>query len=177
MSLFLRHDQSAVATEAVMVKIIQNCISSAASDETLPLLLKHVGGLGTSPAIPKAAEMVEAMKMLLDYKPACQVTADVPESTVKRQTESSKLVKLLLSHNPKSPVSEATIMAAIGNGYPHKLIERVLTLLLHRNHELKITKEMQEAAYEIDDMELLLQRPSKEQKISPQVLEKPPQRR
>ena len=83
MSLFLKHDQSAVATEVVIVKTIQNYNELAASGETLPLLLKHDGGLGTTPTMLKAAKKVEVIGMLLKHKPVCQMTADVLESAVK----------------------------------------------------------------------------------------------
>jgi len=169
-SLFLKHDQSAVATEVVIVKAIQN-YKVAASDETLLLLLKHDGGLGTTPAMLKAVEKVEIMKMLLKHKPVCQVTADVLESAAKHY-DNSKLVKLLLAHDPGFPVTGATIIAAMGRKYSHDSDEPVLKLLLDRNRDLKITDEMLEAAEKTNDMEVLLQRRSKEQTISSKVLEK-----
>lgn len=172
MSLFFRHDQSAVATEAVIVKNIQNYGIFAASGETLPLLLKHDGGLGTTPAMLKAAEKVEAMMMMLKHKPMCQVTADVLESAAKRYIDSSKLVKLLLAHDPEVPVTGATIIAAMGHKSFRGSDEPVLKLLLDRNRDLEITDEMLEAAEEPDDMEVLLQRRSKKQTISSKVLEK-----
>jgi len=70
-SLFLRHDQSAVATEVVIVEAIQNYHTFVAARETLSLLLKHDGGLGTTSAMLKAAKDVEVMKMLLKHKPVC----------------------------------------------------------------------------------------------------------
>ncbi len=43
MSLFLRHDQSAVATEVVILKSIQNYHGFVSGGETLPLLRKQDG--------------------------------------------------------------------------------------------------------------------------------------
>jgi len=101
------------------------------------------------------------------------VTADVLESAAAKQySDSSKLVQLLLTHDPKAPVTEATIMAAMGSKYPHDSNNSVLKLLLDQNRGFKITDEMLEAAGETDDMEVLLQRRSKEQTISSKVLEK-----
>jgi len=71
MSLFLKHDQSAVATEVVIVNTIQYYNEFAASGETLSLLLKHDGGLGTTPTMLKAAKNVEVMGMLPKHKPVC----------------------------------------------------------------------------------------------------------
>lgn len=106
--LFLKHDQSAVVTERVIVKTIENAWFLG-SPETLPLLLEHDGGLGTTPAMLKAARNIEVMKMLLKHKPMCQVTADVLESAA---VNAPKLVKLLLTHDPKVPITGATIIAA-----------------------------------------------------------------
>ena len=74
--LLLRHDASVVATEAVIVKTIQsNPYGWWHSDETIRLLLEHDGGLGTTPAMFEAAEMLDdprkttIKKILLDHKP------------------------------------------------------------------------------------------------------------
>ena len=171
-NLFLKHDQSAVATEAVIVKAIE-----MNRGEILPLLLKRDGGLGTTSAMLKAAATVEVMKILLNHKPVCQVTANVLASAAKRGKDGSELVKLLLAHDPEVPVIGATIVAALGHGYSHDSDVPVLKLLLDRNRDLKITDEMLEAAENSGDMELLLQRRSKEQTISSEVLEKVAQRR
>ena len=171
MILFLRHDQSAVATEVVIVKAIQN-YHNFKTNKTLQLLLNHDGGLGTTPAMLKAAEEVEVMKMLLKHKPLCQVTADVLESAAKKSRRSSNLVKLLLTHDPKVPVTEATIVAALEYKYSYDSDEPVLEMLLDRNRKLKITDEMLEAAEKPDDMEVLLQRRSEGETISSKVLEK-----
>ena len=107
MSLFFRHDPSAVSTEVVIVKTIQNYNrGSTASGETLQLLLKHDGGLGTTPAMLKAARYVDVMEMLLKHEPVCQVTADVLDSATNQDI---RLVKMLLIHDPKAPVTEATM--------------------------------------------------------------------
>ena len=172
MSLFLRHDQSAVPTEVVIVKAIQTYKRmSTASGETLQLLLKHDGGLGTTPAMLKAAKDVDAMEMLLKHEPVCQVTADVLGSAANRDI---RLVNRLLIHDPKPRVTEATILAAVSSSNPVDYGDSdgaVLKLLLDQNRELKITDEMLEAARGTDEMEVLLQRRSKEQTISSHVLE------
>ena len=56
--------------------------------------------------------------------------------------------------------------------HSHGSVEPVFELLLDRNRDLEITDEMLEAAEETDEMEVLLQRRSKEQTISSKVLEK-----
>ncbi len=94
--------------------------------------------------------------MLLKHKPVCQVTAGVLESAAKRYGDSYKLVKLLLTHDPKAPVTEATIMAAMGHKYTHNSDKSVLKLLLDPTLEFKITDEMREAAEETDTMEVPL---------------------
>ncbi len=107
MSLFFKYDQSAVPTEAVIVKAIQNYKRiSTAGGETLQLLLKHDGGLGTTPAMLRAAKDVGAMEMLLKHEPVCQVTAEVLDSAA---NQNMRLVKLLLKHDPRAPVSKATM--------------------------------------------------------------------
>ena len=166
MSLFLRHDQSAVATEVVIVETIQNDDIFA-----LPLLLNRDGGLGTTPAMLKAAKRTKLMKMLLEHKPSCQVTADALESAARQYSDSLNLVKLLLTHDPKAPVTKATIMAAMEHRYSGDS-NPVLKLLLDQNRGIEITDEMLEAAREPHDMEALLLRRSKVQTISSQVLEK-----
>jgi ankyrin repeat protein len=171
MSLFLRHDQSVIATEAVIVKTIQNNDTSRIGVETLLLLLKHDGGLGTTPAMLQAAEKVEVMEVLLKHKPVCQITADVLASAA-MQYGGSKLVKLLLTHDPKAPVSETTITAAMARRSHYDSDELVLKLLLDRNPELNITDKMLGAARAPDDMEMLLKRRNKEPTISSKVLEK-----
>ena len=84
MRLLFRHDASIVATEAVIVKIIQIAdFSWIDISETVRLLLEHDGGLGTTPAMFEAAEMLHApvkaeiTKLLLDHKPRYQVIADI----------------------------------------------------------------------------------------------------
>ncbi len=107
MSLFLRHDQSAVPTEVVFVEAIQNYTRiSTASGENLQLLLKHDRGLGTTPAMLKAAKDVDVMEMLLKHEPVCQVTADVLDSTA---NQGIRHLEMLLRHDPKAPVTETTM--------------------------------------------------------------------
>jgi ankyrin repeat protein len=172
MSRFLRHDQSVIATEAVIIETIRNCDRWSIWVGTLLLLLRHDGGLGITPAVLKVAENVEVMKVLVNHEPVCQVTADVLESAAKQYRDSSKLVKLLLTHDPRTLVTETTIIAALGDKNHYDLGEPVLKILMGRNHEFDITNKILEAAKKPDDMELLLQRRSKEQKISSNVLEK-----
>lgn len=87
MSLFLRHDPSAVATEAVIVNAIQNYFFD---QEILRLLLEHDGGLGTTPAMVKAADMLtysrmpEVAKILLQHRPLNQATAESLKSMSER---------------------------------------------------------------------------------------------
>lgn len=169
MSLFLRHDQSAVATESVIVKAIQNYNEFKGTVEILPLLLRRDGGLGTTAAMLKEAENVEVIKMLLKHKPVCQVTTDVLKSAASRYN--SKLFKLLLTHDPKVPVTEATIISVMQSLPSYNSDGPVLKLLLDRNRGLKITDEMLENAQKPGDMKVLLQRRSKEQTISSKVLE------
>ena len=87
MRLLFRHDASIVATEAVIVKIIQNCNGfSDSSNEALRLVLEHDGGLGTTPAMVQVVESLRAThpssgmaritKMLLENQPLNQATAD-----------------------------------------------------------------------------------------------------
>ncbi len=140
MSLFFSHDPSVVATEAVIVKAIQSFESIFTSrGETLALCLEHDGGLGTTTAMLKAAKNVSAMEMLLKQEPVCQVTADALCSAAKQD---SRLVKLLLTHDPKAPVTEAAIMAAMEDKYSSVSGEPVLKILLDCSRELRITDEM-----------------------------------
>lgn len=167
MSLFLKHDQSAVATELVIVKAIQNYSCGL---ETLSLLLRHDGGFGTTPAMLKAVRSVEVMRVLLKHKPVCQVTADILASA----SSSYELFKLLLTHDPELPITEATVIAVMKTrlGFLRSSNESFLKLLLDRNRDLKVTDDMLENICYKDDMEMILQRWSKEQTISPKVLEK-----
>ena len=176
MKLFLSHDQSTVATEAVLVKDIHCSIRFEASDEPSVLLLERDGGLGTTPAMLKAAKDVEAMKMLLNHKPVCQVTTDVLESAAEQYRDSPKLVKLLLAHDPEATITGAMIMAALGHKSSIDRDETALKMLLDRNRQLNITDEMLEAAEEMDTLEVLLQRRSKEQRITSKVLERAAER-
>lgn len=89
MSLFFRHDPSAVATETVIVEAIRNYYFC---QELLPLLLERDGGLGTTPAMVKAADllphlqMVEVSKILFEHRPLNQATAEILKSMSKRAT-------------------------------------------------------------------------------------------
>ena len=82
MSLLFRHDPSAVATEAVIIKAIENY--DCYNEEILPLVLEHDNGLGTTPAMAIAAEMPEVTKILLEHKPLDQEAADILEERSKR---------------------------------------------------------------------------------------------
>ena len=95
MRLLFRHDASIVATEAVIVKMIQNyTASSHSSSKTLRLVLERDGGLGTTPAMVEAvdaessrlplSELAEVTKMLLENKPINEATADSLKSMSKR---------------------------------------------------------------------------------------------
>lgn len=87
MRLLFRHDASIVATEAVIVKIIQNQkLVLGSSPEDLRLVLQHDGGRGTTPAMVEAIESLRARnlsshlakvtEMLLEHQPLNQATAD-----------------------------------------------------------------------------------------------------
>ena len=76
-SLFLRHDESAVATETVLIEAIRNSTYRLAGFEALESLLKRDGGLGTTPAMLKAVESGQVMRLLLEHQPDCHITADV----------------------------------------------------------------------------------------------------
>ena len=167
MNLFFKHDRSAVATEGVIIKAMQHY---RLSNEALTLLLRHDGGLGTTAAMLKNAKNFKIMETLLNHKPLCQVTADVVESATTWHTYDSKLVELLLAHDPEIPVTEAAIIGAIGCDYAQE-DSYVLELLLDRIPEKKVTDEMLQAAKTPKIMGMLLQRRSKEQMISPQTLE------
>ena len=92
MRLLFRHDASIVATEAVIVKTIQNY--TVYGSETLRLVLEHDGGLGTTPAMVEAvdaesfrlplSEMAEVTKMLLKNKPINEAATDSLKSMSKR---------------------------------------------------------------------------------------------
>ena len=87
MSLFFQHDPSSVATEAVIIKAIQQY---PFDEEIVSLLLKHDGGLGTTPTMVEAAGMLtdaarlEVTKMLLEHRPLNQATAELLKSMRKR---------------------------------------------------------------------------------------------
>ena len=98
MRLLFQHDASIVATEAVIVKIIQNySVYSDSSNGVLRLVLEHDGGLGTTPAMVEAAgslraaygdcglsELAKITKMLLENQPLNQATADRLKSLSKQ---------------------------------------------------------------------------------------------
>ena len=92
MRLFFQYDTSVVATEAVIVKTIiyTNNAFYRAGCETLRLVLKHDGGLGTTLAMAEAADTLmtaqkaEATKILLEHKPIDRKAADSLDSMSKR---------------------------------------------------------------------------------------------
>ena len=93
MRLLFRHDASIVATEAVIVKTIQEHKGFSYSSEALRLVLEHDGGLGTTPAMVEAAEslredslskLTKVTKILLKNQPLNQATADNLKSMSKR---------------------------------------------------------------------------------------------
>ena len=94
--LLFQHDASIVATEAVIVKTIQNHNRYSDSfTEVLRLVLEHDGGLGTTPAmvealdsqryLPDLSKLAEITKMLLENKPLNQATADKLRIALNRQ--------------------------------------------------------------------------------------------
>lgn len=112
LSLFLRHDPSAVATEAVIVKAIQNFFFY---QEDLRLLLEHDGGLGTTPAMVKAADMLtyshmsQVTKILLQHRPLNRATAEILKSMSERARPEYEVIspygtliprKTLIEHGP-----------------------------------------------------------------------------
>ncbi|KAL8736090.1 MAG: hypothetical protein Q9181_002565 [Wetmoreana brouardii] len=81
---FLAHDESAIVTEAVIIKAIHMASSENLSIKTLALLLKHDAGLGTTPAMLKATRRVEVMRLLLEHTPQCQLTANTVLELIRR---------------------------------------------------------------------------------------------
>lgn len=68
--------------------------------ETVWLLSTHDSGLGTT------SVMLEIMRILLENKPICQVTADILESAVTAMpAPNSSSPKMLLRHDPDVPVT------------------------------------------------------------------------
>jgi hypothetical protein len=172
MRLFLEHDQSVRATEPVIVQVIVNFGGYPSRLRTLPRLLERDGGLGTTPTMLKAAEEPEVMRMLLEHKPVCELTAEILEAAAaKRCSDHFELVKLLLAHNPKILITEAAVMAALGHKYSRGSDGNLLKLLFDCNSELEITDAMLKAAEETPDMKLLLERRRKELPISSEVFE------
>ena len=75
MRLFLQHDQSVVATEAVINLAIQEYNDDwVGSRETLRLLLDRNCGLVISPATLKAAKLNKARDILLEFDPTLDTT-------------------------------------------------------------------------------------------------------
>ena len=171
MRLFLEHDQSVRATEPVIVQAIVNFGGYSSRFRILPRLLERDGGLGTTPTMLKAAKEPEAMRMLLEHKPVCELTAEILEAAAKRYSHHFELVKLLLAHNPKILITEAAVMAALGHRYSGGSGGNLLELLFDCNSELEITEAMLKAAETIPDMKLLLERRRKDLPISSEVFE------
>jgi len=171
MSLFLEHDQSVRATEPVIVQAIVNFGGYSSDFKTLPRLLERDGGLGTTPTMLKAAEGPEVMRMLLEHKPVCELTAEILEAAVGRYSNHFELVKLLLAHNPKIFITEAAVLAALGHKYSKGSDGNLLELLFDGNSELEITDAMLKAAENAPDMKLLLEHRRKELPISSEVFE------
>jgi len=95
-SLFLRHDESAVATETVLIEAIRNSTYRLAGFEALESLLKRDGGLGTTPAMLKAVESGEVMRLLLEHQPDCHITADVVLDLIGKGWGRLKIFKVLV---------------------------------------------------------------------------------
>jgi hypothetical protein len=171
MTLFLEHDQSVRATESVIVQAIGNFSWYSSRFTTLPRLLERDGGLGTTPTMLKAAENPEVMRMLLEHKPVCELTAEILEAAAKQYSHDFELVKLLLAHNPKIPITEAAVMAALGQKHIRGPNSNLLKLLFDCNSEVEITEAMLKAAETTPDMKLLLEHRRKELPISSEVFE------
>ena len=170
-SRFLRHDQTAVATEVVTVKFIEKYSKFYDKSEIMMQLLEHDRGLGTTPNMLKATKDVEIMDILLKHKPVCRVTADVLESAAEQSIYSTELVKLLLAHSTNITITDATIIAAMGNHNGSTLRE-----LLDHDKEMIITDEVLEAVEDRDIMNTLLQRRTENQKITSDILERAAER-
>jgi len=97
-SLFLRHDESAVATETVLIEAIRNSTYRLADFEALESLLKRDGGLGTTPAMLKAVESGEVMKLFLEHQPHCHITADVVLDLIGKGWGRLKILKVLVEY-------------------------------------------------------------------------------
>ena len=119
----------------------------------------------------KVAEKPEVMRMLLEHKPVCELTAEILEAASKRRSSNFELVKLLLAHDPKIPITEAAVMAVLGRGYSRASDGNLLELLFDYNSEIEITEAMLKGAKKIPDMKLLLKHRRKELPISSDVLE------
>jgi len=171
MRLFLEHDQSVRATDPVIVQAIVKFGGYSSRFRTLPRLLERDGGLGTTPTMLKAAKEPEVMRMLLEHKPICELTAEILEAAAQGYSDHFELVKLLLAHNPKILITEAAVMASLGQKYSRGSDGNLLELLFDCNSELEITEAMLKAAEKTPDMKLLLERRRKEPPISPEVLE------
>ena len=77
MRLFLQHDQSVMATEAVIIMAIQKHNDySVGSRETLRLLLSRNCGLGITPAMLQASKTVDKTKLLLELDPSLDTTQE-----------------------------------------------------------------------------------------------------
>jgi ankyrin repeat protein len=95
-SLFLRHDESAVATETVLIEAIRDSTYRLAGFEALESLLKRDGGLGTTPAMLKAVESGEVMRLLLEHQPDCHITADVVLDLIGKGWGRLEILKVLV---------------------------------------------------------------------------------
>lgn len=170
MRAFLQHDPSVVATEKVILEILQNIAPYHAVGDILPLLLERDGGLGTTPAMLEATKNVAAMKMLLKHKPTCQMTSSILESASQRSSYALELLSLLLRHDPKAHITEAVVKAVLESRASVQSKESVMTLLLDRDPNFKITDSLLEAATDTRHMELLLDRRTEDQTISSELL-------
>lgn len=190
MTLFLKHDKSAVASEAIIVKAIKESNKNAeykfrfqdrtlsSGDSILPRLLERDNGIGTTPDMLKAAKALEIMLLLLNHKSICHLTTDILESVV-YGAECFQLTKLLLEHDPTVHIADTTILAALGRSKSVDLGTRsvrtesdgsAVKLPLDRKPALEISDEMLKAVKKADEMRLLLGRRSRKQKLNSAIL-------
>lgn len=160
--LFLEHDQSLRATEPVIIQVIVD-LDWDSIRGILPHLLERDGGLGTTPAMLKAAKNPKVMRLLLDHKPICELTAEVLEAVVEESNGDFELIQLLLAHDPKLQITQDVVMA----GIRHESID----YLFARNIELEVTNTMLKAAEKPAVMKLLLERRRREQPINSEAVE------
>lgn len=117
-SLLFRHDESAIATETVIVRAISEANRYDTENGTLALLLKHDGGLGTTPAMLKVAQNGSMVRLLLGHTPVCRLTADVVINSLKLRDEWERPEMIDVFFEYGMTVEFATEIMDVLNGKP-----------------------------------------------------------